>query len=601
MQSEVPAGSIVLGGRSVFPSTADAEIWFIRADEAIAQRPSAFERRVFRDPHPLDDQPALFDNGNGFRFLIGALGVKAIAGDNTLLLPPAGTFDTTTSSVAGGVYFSFNKYQVMVTEAPGFADGVDPASNAPPAAFDRGLAYATATYNVENLYDRRNDPNDGCDFTGDPGCPGVNPPFDYVPASQEIYDGHLDDIAQQVVEDLHAPDLILVQEAEDQDICAVVSGALDCGSVDDRDGKPDTLQELALRIASFDGPPYDAAFDRDGADDRGIVSGFLYRTDRVELLPASAGDTVLGSDPAVEYRGAPLASNTDVSNPKTLNADLPADVDLSTGVDGSNVFTRAPQVGQFRIWRDGIGSSTFTDLWAISNHFSSTPNARVGQRREQAAYDAAIVEAIASADPAARVVVGGDFNVFPRPDDPFSPGHPRFPSDQLGPLYAAGLTNLWDHLVDDVPASAYGYVFEGQAQTLDQQFLSPALDPDLETFRIAHVNADWPADHFGDTARGASDHDPGVAVLDASPTVERLEGLVEFYASGDDIAASRVGKLLDRLAKAARFRDDGRTSAYLSQLEAFVSQTSDWTPRFIRPAASAALQGEASLLIDLGG
>jgi uncharacterized protein len=46
-------------------------------------------------------------------------------------------------------------------------------------------------------------------------------------------------------------------------------------------------------------------------------------------------------------------------------------------------------------------------LWAVSNHSSSGPDTRVGQRREQAA-----------APPDARVVVGGDLDVFPRPDDP---------------------------------------------------------------------------------------------------------------------------------------------------------------------------------------
>ena len=63
-------------------------------------------------------------------------------------------------------------------------------------------------------------------------------------------------------------------------------------------------------------------------------------------------------------------------------------------MDGGNVFTRPPQVGHFRVWRDGIGTSVFTDLYAISNHFSSTPDARVGQRTEQAAYNAAIVAAL---------------------------------------------------------------------------------------------------------------------------------------------------------------------------------------------------------------
>src|SRR4029453_18279387 len=100
------------------------------------------------------------------------------------------------------------------------------------------------------------------------------------------------------------------------------------------------------------------------------------------------------------------------------------------------------------------GSADAYDLWALSNHFSSGPDGRVGQRTEQDAYAAAIATAIETAHPGARVVVGGDLNVFPRPDDPFSPGHPRFPSDQLAPLYDPGLPHLWGELVADDPAHA---------------------------------------------------------------------------------------------------------------------------------------------------
>ena len=38
-------------------------------------------------------------------------------------------------------------------------------------------------------------------------------------------------------------------------------------------------------------------------------------------------------------------------------------------------------------------------MWAVSNHYSSAPDSRVGQRTEQAAYGAAIVTAIQAADP----------------------------------------------------------------------------------------------------------------------------------------------------------------------------------------------------------
>ena len=444
MRGRVSSGAVVTGARDVFASTADSEVWVIRGDSDVAERSGAYTRRVFRDAHPLDDLAGLVDNGNGYRILFGPLGVKATSGDSTTLLGPATVFGATTNTVVGGVDFSFNKYRINPATQPAFTPGVDPSLNAPPAAFARDGAYSIANFNVENLYDFRDDPNDGCDFTGNTGCPGVSPPFDYVPASQADYDEHLDALASQVANDLHAPDILLVQEAEDQDICSVSGGALVCGAADNADGKPDTLQELALRIDA-EGPAYDAAYDRNGADDRGIVAAFLYRSDRVELLLA-AGDPVLGAAPTISYRGTPLAYNTDVQNPKALNADLPSDVDTSTGVDGSNVFTRAPQVGHFRVWRNGVGLGAWVDLYAVSNHFSSTPNARVGQRTEQAAYVAAIVTALQADDPGVRVDAGGDLNVFPRPDDPLVPA-----SDQLRPLYALGLENLFDVLVDEVP------------------------------------------------------------------------------------------------------------------------------------------------------
>ncbi len=525
MQAQVPAGSLVQGGRSVFGSTYDAEIYLIRGDYApITARTDPYERRVFRDAHPLDDiSDQLWDNGNGFRFLLGSLGVKATTGDATTLLPPARTFDTLTNSPAGGVYFGFSKYQIQVATQPTFDAGVDPSLNGAPQPHDPEDEWVSSTYNVENLYDYRDDPTDGCDFTGNDGCAGVNPPFDYVPLSEADYQAHLTALATQIAEDLHGPDLIMVQEAEDQDICRVDGGALACNQ---GDGQPDTLQDLTLRIASLGGPQYAAVYDRDGADDRGIVSAFLYRRDRVELLPASADDPVLGSDQDVAYRGTPLAYNEDIQNPKALNADLPSDVDTSTGTDGSNVFTRPPQVGHFRVWRDGIGTSVWVDTWAVSNHFSSTPDRRVGQRTEQAAYLAAIVDAIEAEDPDARVVVGGDFNVFPRPDDPFAPGHRLFPSDQLAPLYDQGLGSLWEFLAEELPEAAYSYVFQGQAQTLDTQFVSDDLLAEFIEYRVAHINADWAADHEGDGARGASDHDPSHSRYELDVTLDRLVALV---------------------------------------------------------------------------
>jgi predicted extracellular nuclease len=509
MQVTVPAGASVTGGRSVFPGTADSEIWMIRGDDPLVARADPYARRTFRDAHPLDAQPGLFDDGNGQRILVGPQGVKAAAADDTVLLPPARTFATTGGALTGALNYSFDKYRIEVTAQPTFVDGVDPAANAAPQEPDRDLEYSVGNINVENLYDRRDDPTDGCDFTGNPGCTGVSPPFDYVPASDQVYADRLAGLSIQIRDALHSPDIVTVQEAEDQDICSVSGTALTCGGAEAGDGKPDTVQELALGITADGGPVYDVASDRDGADDRGIHNAFLYRADRVGLPDPSSDDAVQGSDPDVEYRGEPLASNTDVQNPKALNADLPGDVDTSTGVDGSNVFTRAAQVGRFFIFHEHVDEGQPVELWVVNDHFSSGPDGRIGQRTEQAAYAAAIADAIDTQSPGAYVMVAGDLNVFPRPDDPIPP--PDGPSDQLAPLYDQGLLSLWDVLVDEVPAAAYSYVFEGQAQTLDQQFVVPDLMDVLVEQRVAHVNADWPAEHQPATGRGVSDHDPSVA------------------------------------------------------------------------------------------
>jgi predicted extracellular nuclease len=591
MRMRVPAGARVTDGLDVF-SGPDSEMWVMRGDNPLASRTDPYAQRAFRDPHPLDnDASQLFDDGNGYRILVGAFGVKGAVNNPTINLSPARTFDTVTNDLVGGVYFNFGKYAVMTVNQPTLTNGVDPSLNAPPTAPDRAIEYSVGDYNVENLYDFRDDPFDGCDFAGNAGCPGVRPPFDYVPASDAVYQERLGLIAEQITGDLHAPDIILVQEAEDQDICAVVGGALDCDDgVNNRDGKPDTLQELALRIAASGGPAYDAAFDRDGSDDRGIVAALMYRTDRVELLPATAGHPVLGSSPQIDYRVPGNAYNSDVQNPKALNAPLPADVDTSSGVDGNEVYTRDPQVGWFRIWRNGVGDGVFFDVYAISNHFSSTPDARRGQRKEQSLFLAEIVQATGGE----RVVAGGDFNVFPRPDDPVLP-----PSDQLGPLYDIGLWNVWDTMVAENASAAYSYVFVGQAQTLDGQFITPTLHDELAQTRVAHVNADFPADFAGDGPRGLSDHDPMASRFELL-TIDALQALLDYYDAAGEIRGGQTAAILrERLARAERFLDEGRLAAYRDQLQAFADQVQDFAPEWIDQDVADALAGEADALREL--
>jgi predicted extracellular nuclease len=116
-----------------------------------------------------------------------------------------------------------------------------------------------------------------------------------------------------------------------------------------------------------------------------------------------------------------------------------------------------------------------------------------------------LVERIQQVQPDAWIAVAGDFNVFPRPDEPM----PEVPQDQLGQLYDAGLINLWDDALRADAKTAYTYIFRGQAQTLDQIFVTHSLHQSLRDVWIAHINADYPA--MMSDRRGYSDHDPVVA------------------------------------------------------------------------------------------
>lgn len=501
MQVRVPKGAIACGGRGSYD-----EIHLAMPDRNfIGDDPYA--HRVFRDPHPCDNRPAeLFDDGNGDRIVLGGFGLQHESGGGEPTLPAVRTFDVLAEPVRGGLYYSYGKFLVHVSSTPRFRSGPDPAANHAPAAPDRTGEVSIAVYNVENLYDLRDDPTDGNDHPGDPGEGGIRKPFNYLPGSMEEYSTRVRALAEQILTSMHAPDILMLQEVEDQDMLTRRGAKL--GAADGGDGRPDVLQDLAIAIEEAGGPPYRAALDRDGADVRGIVCGYLFRADRVRMPTPASDDPVLRVSPGVAFGGAPHAMNRDSGNPRALNFSRPEMDDADGEGSGRNVFSRAPQVGRFEIFRERLDEGEPLVLYLVNNHFSSRPTDRVAQRKMQAAASAAIGRAILAKDPAALVGIGGDLNVYPRPDDPFAPGDAQFPSDQLAALYEAGLASLYDGMLRDAPAAAYTYVYQGQAQTLDHLFVSAALLERVVEARAAHVNCDWPADHDGDGPRGLSDHDP---------------------------------------------------------------------------------------------
>jgi len=482
MRVTVPAGSVVVSPTHIFTSTNDTEVYVIRGDHPVAQREDPFTRRVFRDTHELDDSEI---EGNPYRISVEANVLKALDGDYNLNLPIYNTYDVFTTPLVGNLIYAFGRYTLQIEALPDVEVLVSPSENAPVIVPDRLTQYSIATYNVENLYDYYNDAFDRHDTPGDTR-------LNYVPLSIDDYDVKVTKIAMSIVQDLHAPDVIAFEELEDQDVC-VGGGQLfgTCGDeVDNADGQPDVLQDVAAAIIEMTGGEivYAAVLDRDSADDRGITQGFMYRSDRAEMPIPSPDDPVLGSrpnDPVAER----YEYNQEVSNPKSLNDHF--------GL-GTPVYERAPVVGLFRIHREAVGSNDYVEIYVSANHFKSVPDNFNDRRQLQALYNVSFVDDLQAVNPDVYFVVAGDLNAYQESSD-------------LAVLEPT-LDGLWDNIA--LP-SRYTYIFEGQTQTLDYIFATPNMVEQLAGIQVAHINSDFSYSYESDPTLSirAADHDPIVATF----------------------------------------------------------------------------------------
>lgn len=286
-------------------------------------------------------------------------------------------------------------------------------------------------------------------------------------------------IAGQIVTNLRAPDIVALSEIQDDNGANASGGS----------GAASTWANLISAIASAGGPAYafrqiDPVPGADGGEPGGNIRvGFLYRPDRVTFV------------------GKGAAGPTDATQ---VNPD--GSVTLSPGrIDPTNPAfndSRKPLVGEFLIGGERV--------LVVANHFNSKGGddplfgrfqdpvlASEPQRIAQANAVGSLVEAVLARDPGARIVVLGDLNDFE-----FSP--------PLARLKAAGLTNLNESLP---AAERYGYIFDGNSQSLDHLLVSAPLARDAQ-FRIVHLNAEFP------DATRISDHDAVYASLTLAPIPE---------------------------------------------------------------------------------
>ena len=357
------------------------------------------------------------------------------------LLPgamPAAQVGDALGDVHGPVSYRFGNFEVLVLTEP----VVESAGLAPETTALVGTAQhlTVGSFNVFNL-----DPNDD-------------------DKSADLADGQFATIADQIVHRLGAPDVLALQEVQDN------SGAANDGTT----SADQTAQTLIAAIAAAGGPRYEYAdvAPPDGADGGqpggNIRVAYLYQPGRVALI---------GSVQRIE------------------------------DTDGDDAFrnSRKPLKAVF----DFKG----TKLTVINCHFSSKygspplfgriqppTNGGLAKRLAQAAFIHDLVAEMLAADPNANIVVLGDFNEYPFPLAPVQPP----PDDVLKTL--AGTPPILFNLGGEADRNlAYSYNFQGISQQLDYLLVSSALLALRPEFDHVHVNTEFP--------NQASDHDPILARL----------------------------------------------------------------------------------------
>ncbi|TWD83869.1 hypothetical protein FB561_5038 [Kribbella amoyensis] len=368
-------------------------------------------------------------------------------------IPDAKTGDTVTAPgggpLTGVLDYAFGNFKFLPTQTPVVVDGQVAREKSKASS---PLQVSVATFNVENL-----DPSDGA--------------------------AKFDGLAQAVVRNLASPDILGLEEVQDND------GAVNSGST----GADLTLTMLADAIRRAGGPKYawrqiDPVNNAEGGEPGGNIRvAFMYRTDRpVKFVDRAGGGPTTPTTIVTDKFGRPQLS----SSPGRVDPTNPA-----------WAATRVPLAGEFS-WH---GQS----LFVVVNHFSSKGGddplwgrfqppvqSSAPKRHQQAQAVRGFVDQILAKDKGANVVVLGDLNDFDF-------------SRTADILVGSGRTSLIN-LPRTLPAKErYSYVFEGNSQILDQILMSQNLRPGF-SYDIVHMNSEFPDQ--------ISDHDPQVVRITPLPS-----------------------------------------------------------------------------------
>jgi predicted extracellular nuclease len=360
--------------------------------------------------------------------------------------PGADVGDVLTGATVGPIdWSSFGGYLVTATRLGAVAHkGLVPTV----ATRQTADQLAVATYNVENL------------APGDPAAKYAR-------------------LAQGIVTNLAAPDVVAVEEVQDND------GATDSGTV----AADQTLQKLTAAIAAAGGPFYqwreiDPVNDQDGGQPGGNIRvAFLFNPSRVSFVDAGSG-----------------ATDRSTTGTTVTGSHSRVGLTLSPGrIDPTGSAwqdSRKPLVGEF--------SFRGQHVFVIGNHFDSKlgdqnadgrfqypAQSSAVQRKQQATEVHDFVASILHRDANAKVVVAGDLN-----DYQFSPA--------LQTLTGSGRDRVLTDLITTLPENEqYTYVYDGISEVLDHILVTRGAGH--VQYQVVHVNAEF--------ADQVSDHDPQVVRL----------------------------------------------------------------------------------------
>lgn len=284
----------------------------------------------------------------------------------------------------------------------------------------------------------------------------------------------VEEIARQIVEMLSSPDVLLLNEVMD-----------DSGSVDDGEtGADQNLQRLVNAIIDQGGPEYEFSYispanNQDGGLAGGnIRSVLLYRLDQgVRLVNPSTGIT------DIAYQDGQFKIH---SNPLRIGNKMTA---FSNSRKPSVWLLEKNNQQFFVIGVHLISQGTNAPDWG-SQQPPERPSDR--QRIDQARALNEFIGDILSSEPDIPIFVVGDMN-----DDPWS--------ESMQTLVGESLMSASTF---DAVDERYSYIFEGNAQLIDQILINKNLARNIIQARYMHLNT------YLNSSDQLSDHDPVVVEVE---------------------------------------------------------------------------------------